>query len=458
MFKGLIVLAVLATGWVATLWFGVSPDFGHWSLPTLVAAHALPPLLTGGVWFGWRRWRNRRAEEQASAAETVAEKERGAVAEEARKLAVAEERRQRFGCDCRAVAMAQVLAGEDELRLAETRGGVYFSAFDPSQAELVDGTSVFAHLETGIREALENVYAHSPVVASLPVFVVPPTQARGDVFLAAVRTIQSALVEEWGTPPGGTRELGQVSLLADGRKALNGLVELFERSPGLSIVLLGSDSPWLHTRLVSEEDADFGAESPGQGVFALLLTHPELARAESDILSRERDALLSLPVLARLHRPAIMETGAGRKRATELGRVIGGLMAQARRNAGLGEATLADDASGAKKADNQGSHQECNWLVHNSGTPAYCGTRMAGVGVALSDYGIEIDPFEEGTNVSTAVGDLGDARSVGMLAVAVAKASATQGAALCVEFSGDEALSLFFARAPESGEATAVSV
>ena len=457
MLKGLIVFGVLATGWVATLWFGVSPDFGHWSPSGLIAAHALPPLLTGGLWLGWRRWRSRRAEAHANAAETAAEKERTAVAEEARKLATAEERRQRFGCDCRAVAMAQVLLGENELPLTETRSGVYFSAFDPSQAEVTDATSAIAHLETGIREALVSIYALSPTVASLPVFIVPPAHARVDEFVVAVRAIQRDLLEEWGMKTGDTRELGQVSLLADARTALKDLIERFERTPDLSIVLLGSDSPWLQARLASEDDAALGAENPGQGVFALLLTHPDLARTGSDVLPGTSDALLSLPVLARLHRPASAEAGAGRKRATELARVIGGLLAQARRNAGLGETALADDGSKKESAESQNRSTECGWLVHNSGTPAHCGVRMAGVGVALSDHGIELDPFDEATNVSTVAGNLGDAYSVGMLALAVAKAAATQGAALCVEFSGDEALSVFFARVPESGEPAAAS-
>lgn len=94
----------------------------------------------------------------------------------------------------------------------------------------------------------------------------------------------------------------------------------------------------------------------------------------------------------------------------------------------------------------------CSWLVHNAGTPGNCGTRMAGLGVALLEHGIELDPFEEATNISTSAGDLGDARGIGMLAVAVSKAAATEGAALCVEFCRDETLSLFFARAPESAD------
>lgn len=453
MLKGFVALVLVMAGWVASLWFWVAPDFAHWSLPQLVAMHVLPPLGVGAFWFGGRRWLRVRAERHAEAAEAGAEAERQAEADAARLQAAAESARRRFGCDCRAVAMAQVVAGEDEALLAEACDGVYFSAFDPSDARVADGVSVVAHLRSGIQEALGVIYERSPSAASLPVYVVPPSRARADEFVGAVRAVQSALRDEWETPPGGMREPVRVSQLAGGRSVLEDLVELFERTPGLAIVLLGTDSSWFHGRLTDDDEVATDAGKPGQGVFALLLTHPELARVDSDIQREKKDALLSLPVLARLHRPAHAEAGGRRMRATELARAIGGSMAQALRNAGLGEPKAAGNGSGTESAEKKESKPECSWLVHNSGTPANCGTRMAGVGMALSDHGIELDPFDEATNVSTAAGDLGDARSVGMLALAVAKASATQGNALCVEFCGDEALSLFFARVPESGEA-----
>lgn len=454
MLKGFIALVLVVAGWVAALWFWVAPDFAHWSLPQLAAMHVLPPLGVGAFWMGGRRWLGVRAERRTEAAEAGAEAERQAEADAARLQAAAETARRRLGCDCRAVAMAQVVAGEDEAPLAEACDGVYFSAFDPSDARGAEGVSIVAHLRSGIQEALGAIYERSPSAASLPVYVVPPSRARADEFVGAVRAVQSALRYEWEALPGGMHEPGRVSQLAGGRSVPEGLVELFERTPGLAIVLLGTDSPWLHRRLTDDDEAATDAGKPGQGVFALLLTHPELAKADSDIQQeKKREALLSVPVLARLHRPAYVEAGGRRMRATELARAIGGSMVQALRNAGLGEPKAAGNGSGNESAEKHEGKPECSWLVHNSGTPASCGTRMAGVGMALSDHGIELDPFDEATNVSTTAGDLGDARSVGMLALAVAKAAATQGNALCVEFCGEDALSLFFARVPESGEA-----
>lgn len=447
MLKGLVAFVMVAAGWVAALWFGVAPDFAQWSLPQLLAMHVLPPLFASGSWLGWRRWRAGRAEARARVAEAAAEKEQAASIEEARKQAAAEVQRRCFGCDCRVVAMAQVLSGEDEAPLADEGVGVYFSSFDPSEAEVADGTSLVAHLRPGIEEALAAIYGGNPAAASLPVYVALPGRARADEFVSTVLAAQHALTERDDVPQASAREFGRVYQLADGKHALDGIIELFERTLGLAAVVLGSDSPWLHARLAGdEEDTATEAGKPGQGVFALLLTHPELANADSDIPLEKREALLSLPVLARLHRPAHAEAGGRRMRANDLARAVGGLMAQARRNAGIA------DAGKDEELDKQESGPDCNWLVHNSGTPASGGARMAGVGAALLDQGIDLDPFDEATNISTAAGDLGDARGVGMLALAVVKAAVTQGAALGVEFCGNEALSLFVARAPESGE------
>lgn len=78
MLKRSIILATLAAAWVSALWFGVAPDFGQWSLPRLAAVHALPPLFCGGLWLGWRRWRERVAEARTRAMEERAEEERQA--------------------------------------------------------------------------------------------------------------------------------------------------------------------------------------------------------------------------------------------------------------------------------------------------------------------------------------------------------------------------------------------
>lgn len=448
MLRGVLFFATLVAGWVTALWFGVAPDFGHWSLPRLAAVHALPPLFCGGAWFGWRRWRTHVAEARARAAEAGAEKERIAAENSARKLAAEEAQRQRFGCDCRAVAMAQVIGGDDEMPLAEAQDGVYFSPFDPDSTELKEGTDLLTHLREGIHEAMGAIYESIPAAMSLPVYVVLPGKARADEFVATVRMVQQALLEEGAPLFDGTEEPGRILQLVEGRSALSGLVELFERTPGLAIVLLGTDSPWLDLQQREDEESanENEAEKPGQGVFAMLLTHPDLAGDEPDDTRQEASSLRSLPVLARLHRPATVGAGGGKMRANALARTVGSLMTEAQRYAGLDQAPPAGDGEDGE------SGGACSWLVHNAGTPGNCGTRMAGLGVALLEHGIELDPFEEATNISTSAGDLGDARGIGMLAVAVSKAAATEGAALCVEFCRDETLSLFFARAPESAD------
>lgn len=453
MLRGLIAFLLLVAGWVAALWFGIAPDFAQWSPLQLAAVHALPPLGSSGFWLGWRRWRRSRVEERARAAEAVAEEERQASIEAARQQAAAEVARRRFGCDCRAVAMAQVSAAEDaDGPLAEAGEGVHFSAFDPSEAKAEDASTLIGHLLSGIEEVLGAIYACCATAATLPIYVALPAQTRGDEFVAAVRSAQQALADRPELPLDGAqelKELGRVYQLPAGKRTLEGVIELFERTPGLAAVVLGSDSPWLRAAESGDDAVVTEAGPPGQGVFAVLLTHPGLSATGGDLPPDRLEALLSQPVLARVHRPATAEFGGRRLRANEFARTAGRLIEQAQINAGL-----AVQPAGEEKDDRQKPAEEaapkCDWLVHNAGSVDACGVRLAGIGVALAGRGCDLDPVGEATNVSMAAGDLGDARGVGMLALAVAQAAATQGAALCVEFCGSDALSLFFAKAPEA--------
>lgn len=449
MLRGLIAFILLAAGWVAALWFGIAPDFAQWSPLQLAAVHALPPLASGGFWLGWRRWRRSRGEERARAAEAAAEEGRQTDCEAARQQAAAEAERRRFGCDCRAVAMAQVFAAEDaDGPLAEAGEGVHFSAFDLSGAKGEDASTLIGHLLPGIEEALGAIYARCATAATLPTYVARPARTRGDQFVAAVRGAQRALADGPGSPLDGAQEFGPVYQLPDGKRALEGVVELFERTPGLAAVVLGCDSPWLRAAESGDEAAEAEAGPPGQGVFAVLLTHPGLSARDGDLPPDRLEALLSLPVLARIHRPATAELDCRRLRANEFAHTAGRLIEQAQINAGF-----AAQPAGEAEDDRQNLAGEtapkCDWLVHNAGSVDTCGVRLAGIGVALASRGCDLDPVGEATNVSVAAGDLGDARGVGMLALAAAQAAATHGAALCVEFCGSDALSLFFARAPE---------
>ncbi|WP_305075734.1 hypothetical protein [Propionivibrio sp.] len=451
MLKRLIILATLAAAWVSALWFGVAPDFGQWSLPRLAAVHALPPLFCGGLWLGWRRWRDRVAEARTRAMEERAEEERQAGEENARRLATEESQRNRFGCDCRAVALAQVSAGDGDVPLAEMCQGVYLSSFESSAADVDERAEVVAHLRSGMHEALGAIYASSPAAVSLPLYVVPPGEARADEFVNAVRGVQHALIEEGGLLFDGVRDPGRILQLAEDGGVLSALLRLFEQNPGLAVVLLGTDSPWLQAQNTDEEEEAVGAGKPGQGVFAMLLTHPDFVSDDADSALEKDEALRSRPVLARLHRPAMARMSGGKTRANVLARTLGKALDEARRYAGMDKMLPACDGVEANEQEGGGG-STCSWLVHNAGTPANCGVHMAGLGVALLEHGIELDPFDEATNISTVAGDLGDALDVGMLSVAVARAAATQGAALCVEFRRDATLSIFFARAPESAE------
>jgi hypothetical protein len=74
------------------------------------------------------------------------------------------------------------------------------------------------------------------------------------------------------------------------------------------------------------------------------------------------------------------------------------------------------------------------WLVHNAGGIGVCGSRLAGVGLAMSEAGMDLGPVNEGTNVVVHAGDCGRATPYLMLGLAVAKAAELQKPTLVAHF------------------------
>ena len=114
MIFGFITLVLLLAAWIAALWLLIAPDFTQLSLLQLAAIHLGPPLLLWGVWMTWRRIRKNKADSIAAEQEKLAEKERQEKAEAARQKHEAELLHLRYGCDCRALAVAQVMPAEDD--------------------------------------------------------------------------------------------------------------------------------------------------------------------------------------------------------------------------------------------------------------------------------------------------------------------------------------------------------
>jgi hypothetical protein len=494
--RGILVLLLLVAGWCAALWFLIAPDFSQWSMPRLALSHAGPPLL---VWSGWRFWCRRRQQRKSAAAvrkEELAEQERLAARAAVQEQNAAEWQRLRYGCDCRALAVAQlatVAPDLDPVLLPENDAcHVSLATADTMDIDAADGAGdPFDHLRPAVEEALLALYERCPAASVFPVYVVPPAQAVGEQVIALVRQIRSGFQAGAsdlflvGTPESETS--GAVLFLPPRDSVADGVIGLFENSPELpGAVVLAFDSPlWQAQR--SDDAMDAPAEDvsrgrarqmPGQGAFALLLTSPRLPQMLTGMPSHrrphdpmtpywERNAVAStvdcLSVLtdsalqhlaqcdpvARVHRTAQATFDPGAARQLELARGIEALIERAQVHAGLVEPAKPEKA-GEQAAENTEEPSTdavpgCGWLIHNAGNVASAGYRLASLGCALVRRGLDVDPIESATDVALHAGDLGQARGVAMLALTIARVADGPGGVLCAEFCDDGHLSLYFA-------------
>ena len=500
MIFGFITLVLLLAAWIAALWLLIAPDFTQLSLLQLAAIHLGPPLLLWGVWMTWRRIRKNKADSIAAEQEKLAEKERQEKAEAARQTHEAELLHLRYGCDCRALAMAQVMSAEDDDEPLVPEGeGISLSTAgkieeeDEDVGERSSEQALLEHLRPGIEEALTSIYLACPAAAVFPIYISPPAELSGKDVIASLRQTRVELALELGLPFKAESEFNRVLFLPTADSVAGSIIGLFEANPELhAAIILAFDSPAKRAQTQElEEDWEQSAVQakqrqlhgqPGQGVVALFMTREQLpemlgtaprntgqydaltpywekapaatgSAAYFEHLSEDdREALQSAPVLARIHRATGIQLGAKQLRSMEMARVIEGLLKQAQICAALSELPHDPELQLPEASADEKETPECQWLVHNAGGVDHAGLRLSALGVAMFNQTIELDPIAEATNVTTKVGDLGQARGAAMLALSIARAASAGAAALCAEFTGNPdnaGIALSFAVAPQ---------
>lgn len=491
------VLALLAAAWCALLWFLIAPDFSQWSMPQLALVHASPPLV---VWSGWRFWCWRWQQRKAATAvrkEALAEQERLAARAAEQEQNAAEWQRLRYGCDCRALAVAQlaIVAPDLDPLLLSENDACHVTLAAADAIDVADDP--LDHLRPAMEEALLALYERCPAASVLPVYVVPPAQVVGEQVVALVRHVRSGFQAGAGdlflagTPASAAG--GAVLFLPPHDSVADGVIALFENSPELpGAVVLAFDSPlWQAQRSddAMEVPADDGSSGrtrqlPGQGVFALLLTSSRLPQmlagmprhrqphgtmtpywekdaataSAADYLSVLADgalqSLLEYTPVAHIHRTAQATFDPGAVRQLELARAIEALIERAQVHAGLIEPAASEMAGeqAVERTEKQSNAAVpgCGWLIHNAGNVANAGYRLASLGCALVRRGLDVDPIESATDIALHVGDLGQVRGVAMLALTLARVADGAGGALCAEFCDDGRLALFFAMPPQA--------
>lgn len=490
MIRAFFVLVLALAGWWATLWLLIAPDLSQWRLPQLVALHAGPPLGAWGIWVFWRGRRRERAAIAAAEREAAADKERQIKQEEARQQHAAERQRLRYGCDCLMVALAQVPPTGSSPALVPGGDAICVLTLIAESDSSAEST-LLDHLRPGVKEVLGAIYGRCPAATAFPIYVSPPAESIGEEVVTCLREVRASFVADLGSPVRSGPEFDTVLFLPSRDSAADSVIGLFEANPDLpGAVILAFDSPWWRGRMLESDEwdsADAGkAEQrkwqglPAQGVFALLVTNPQLpemlaalprsngqhdaltpywernpaaaGRVFLSVLSEsERDALLTYPPLARIHRAVSTQFGQHLPGSMAFARGIEAQIERAQIYAALIDLPF-DSSDGSARASEfppEAASPDCLWLVHNAGGIDRAGNRLAALGVALFRRGLEVDPIAAATNVTVAAGDLGQARSVAMLAMTVAQAASGEGAALCAEFFAGSDLSLFFATAPK---------
>lgn len=480
----LLFFIVFGALWIALLWLGIAPDFSKWSHLGLLFMHVLPPVAASTVWWAGGILIKRHKERQAEEHKKKSEAEQQAALEDARSKHEKELRQRRFACDCKLISIVD-LAVHEQCDLPE-KGSVWIQTVPAKEKALAfEEANTLDAFEPALKQALCQVYEAFGAAAAFPIYIVPPSNVAAIDVHRCLRDIHSQLLKELALPLKLKDGMPSILHLPSGDSAANRVISLFDSISDLpGAVVLAFDSPLSQIQEANPDHeqtpSDTPSGKPGHGVFALLVTHPELPamvetvanhldedKPESMIPFWEkaaqpqgnltlltlappalREALVSQPPVARIHRAAFAQTGERPGHVLELQRSLTTLLQQAQIQAGLMELPFVNDSHAAPDANKPASPQttpRCEWLVHNAGDLQLAGSRTAAIANALMHFQIEVQPNAQGTNVVRQLGDLGHATPIGMLAIALAQARATAAPVLCTEFAESDRVAVAFA-------------
>jgi hypothetical protein len=477
--RSLSILFLIGSLWAALLWFGLRVDFSSWPLPKTIGVHVLPPLAVWGLWWvgGW--YRNRRARLAVEAKEQSAASERNSVLAAAKQKWEDDLRRIRFAIQCRGVAVGELAVADPLPDLPDKQFTLHQAQPDDVAAASASAEEPMDSVLPALKTALTALYAQCSAAAVLPIYLRHAHEVSFGVARQSFLTVYRAVAEDLSLESVATQS-PLVVALPFSASTVDCLVDLFEHTedlPGALVVAL--DSPIA----MGAHDAVAGEAS--HGVFVLLLTSPRLAallaalpkrvstagepqalpdhfRAHWDTPSvveghlgrlaplpdNLRDQLIELPVLAHLHKSELGQWAS----PFEMGNEARRLIEQARIKACLTEPPLwggeEAETAAVEAAGEAVSPSECGGLIYNAGTGPAARDALTALLEALYPFGIHL-PVDKTMNISRRIGNLGQATSVGMVALSVIQAATEEKAILLGEFVA-EGLALSFI-VPEVG-------
>lgn len=478
MIKKLLILLVLLMTWTALLWFAIGIDINAHGNAALAAMHLLPPLTLWAGWWAWSAWRERK---QAADKTAEAEAKRAALEKqraESRAKFDKELAERRAWVAMRWLQVRDLKMHGEAARLTATVDGVAVLLRDEEMVEIVEeAPDEWPGVQ--LTELFVELLTQCPAALALPVYLLGPSDQAFAALAERVRSAREAallqLDQEWPAH----LDQGAVLGLPQSAASPQELIDLCANQPELpGAVVLAFESPLsIQTQRDEEEELSDAARQreqwfgkAGQALVGMLLTSPALPGALMQLNETApygaatvmtpywdrtqlapgmvsflaalpddwRQALADLPMIAQLHRPAWLALEE-KTRPTQFSQNMRRLLELAGVNAALVEPSFdaADDAAGEADAAAKAPSMKLTdsaWLVHNAGGISVCGNRLAGIGLAMSDAGMDLGPVNEGTNVAVHAGDCGRATPYLMLSLAAAKAAELQKPALVTHF------------------------
>lgn len=491
MILNLLVFAISATAWVAALWLVLLPRMDGWPDLAVAAVHIAPPVSVMLLWTFVRRRIQRKRANDAQVRDERVQAELTAARDAARKTYNDEMRQRRFGCDCRMVTFSRIGLATPTPLPDPGQPNVDIRPIELDEGANRDSGPLLDCLAPAIGDALYSVYSACRASIAFPIFVLPPGELSGEEVLTHLRTVQSAIAEEFAAELNTRIAQPSILFLPAGDSVPGSVLSLFESAPDMpGAIILAFDSPYL--RALASEDAfedepDAASTArrqlsgrPSEAVVALLMTNAELPSMLSAIspapgagmtdsmtpfwekaihaggalesLSRMpheiRTELRDTQVLGRMHRAAIRQPMAKRTGVLELTRTFQDALEQAQINAGLIAPPFVFDDSPSETDEAGACHpvEKCAAIVHNAGSVEVAGRRLAALGSALYYFEIDLSLVDNDAvlNVVNRIGDTGRASGIGQLALAIVYAAQNAAPALCAEFMPDDSIAASF--------------
>jgi len=460
----ILSVTIIAALWWAALWFVLPIAWLQGTLPSFIAVHVVPPLLPIVTWWTGKRawaWHKKKAKERAEKKE-VAEKRAALEAAKAEHRKALERRRAHV--EFRAVwaefsSIPKWAEKEKEQCL-----------FRDIPLEALQGAGRKAALTSSLQLVFSAAFSKAKAIVWLPVMLVSKDRALLDIVAQAWRlAVAENKIEHFPTQP-------EVAILSGEGAIQDRLLALFENDPCLpAVILVGMDSP-----LANAEPLLGSNSKPDHAVAALLLSRPGLTAPDEEQIAASRRQqetndpmtpywereqarntstspqwgrvplhqqpilLQSFPPVAVLHRASAVHDLATSPRA--LARQIIKATQEALISAGLRELPLEDEQQKAEQAKpKEPEFLDLDWAVHNANRD-----HIEPLVSALINCRCEPDSITEASNLMEKKENMGEARSVLMLAESLVRTAQLKKPVLIAEFDENKSVTVALTCPPEA--------